>query len=411
MSARVLLATSSADLYERVRLATGDHGLTLFHGELPSDPAQLLARSGVGSLPDVVALDADTAPDDALQLAALFEQQHPDVSVVLVTELASELGLAAMRVGVRDILAPDAELDEIRQVLDRSVRGAESRRAVIPAEIAHDDLRPGLGRVISVVSPKGGVGKTTVSTNLAVGLARNAPKSTVLVDLDVQFGDVASALNLDPEYFLPDALSAPASRDTMVLKTFLTLHQTGLYVVCGPDTPAAADSVTPQQISRLLHMLASEFEYVVVDTAPGLSDHTLAAMDQSTDLVLLTSMDVPGVRGLHKELNALTELGILQDNGHVVLNFADSHGGLTIGDVEATIGTRVDLVIPRSKAAPLSMNQGVPLLQSEAKDPMTRQLRQLVGRFVPTPIKAGHPMEPAPRRAKSRWANLRRAVA
>ena len=109
---------------------------------------------------------------------------------------------------------------------------------------------------------------------------RTASNSTVLVDLDIQFGDVGSALNLDPEHTLPDTLRGPASRDTMVLKTFLTLHETGLYVICGPDSPAAADSITGPEIGHLLQMLASEFAYVVVDTAPGLSEHVLAAMDQ-----------------------------------------------------------------------------------------------------------------------------------
>ncbi len=89
--------------------------------------------------------------------------------------------------------------------------------------------------MITVVSPKGGVGKTTVSTNLAVGLAGAAPQSTVVVDLDIQFGDVATALALTPEYTLPDAVHGRASEDTMVLKTFLTQHPSGLYAVCGAD--------------------------------------------------------------------------------------------------------------------------------------------------------------------------------
>ena len=193
-----------------------------------------------------------------------------------------------------------------------------------------------------------------MATNLAVGLARTAPHSTVLVDLDVQFGDVASALDLDPEYSLPDAVHGPASQDTMVLKTFLTLHETGLYVICGPRTPADADGIAGQDVSRLLQMLASEFRYVVVDTAPGLSEHTLAALDQTTDLVLLTSMDVPGVRGLRKELDALTQLDLLTDSRHVVLNFADTRAGLSVADVEATIGTA-----RRPRAAAVEGSPGV----------------------------------------------------
>ncbi|MEE6274585.1 AAA family ATPase [Georgenia wangjunii] len=253
-----------------------------------------------------------------------------------------------------------------------------------------DRARPS-GRVISVVSPKGGVGKTTVATNVAVGLAQAERHSTVLVDLDIQFGDVASALNLEPEYTLPDAVHGPASRDAMVLKTYLTQHETGLYVVCGPDSPAAADAISAEDVSRLLQMLASEFRYVVVDTAPGLSEHTLAVMDATSDLVLVTSMDVPGVRGLRKELDTLTALGMFTDARHVVLNFADPRGGLSRADVEATIGTGIDLMLPRSKAAAASVNQGVPMLQSGVRDAMAKQLRELVDRFVPGGARSAPP--------------------
>jgi pilus assembly protein CpaE len=245
------------------------------------------------------------------------------------------------------------------------------------------------GRVITVASPKGGVGKTTVATNLAIGLTSSAPQSTVLVDLDVQFGDVASALNLAPEYSLVDAAHGPASEDTIVLKTFLTQHPSGLFAVCGAENPAAGDTVTGADVSRLLAALSREFRYVVVDTAPGLSEQTLAALDRATDVVMLSSMDVPGVRGLRKELDVLRELCMIPAGRHVVMNFADPKGGLSVRDVETTIGTGVDVVLPRSKAAPASTNAGVPLLQSGQRDPMTKELRRLVSRFAATPLKAG----------------------
>ena len=156
----------------------------------------------------------------------------------------------------------------------------------------------------------------------------------MLVDLDVQFGDVASALALTPEYTLPDAVHGPASEDTMVLKTFLTQHPSGLYAVCGAESPAAGDTVTADDVSRLLTSLAREFRYVVVDTAPGLSPQTLAALDRASDVVMLTSMDVPGVRGLRKELDVLRELCMIPAGRHVVMNFADPKGGLSVRDVE-----------------------------------------------------------------------------
>ena len=146
--------------------------------------------------------------------------------------------------------------------------------------------------------------------------------------------------------------------------------------------------------------LAREFRYVVVDTAPGLSEQTLAALDRATDVVMLTSMDVPGVRGLRKELDVLRELCMIPAGRHVVMNFADPKGGLSVRDVETTIGTGVDVVLPRSTAVPASTNQGVPLLQSGSRrDPMVKELRRLVSRFAATPL-----MKPGRYRARHRAA-------
>jgi pilus assembly protein CpaE len=384
----IVLATASADLQQRVERATDGTCVTLPLGPLDRSPAALFAQLDLVVPPDVVVLDSGPDPQPALHLAAEFARECPGVSVILVSTVGSEIGLEALRAGVRDILDPGSDVPDIRTVLQRAGKAAKARAVQSEALDAPADSSSGSARrVISVVSPKGGVGKTTVATNLAVGLARTSHHSTVLVDLDLQFGDVASALNLDPDHSLPDTLDGPASRDTMVLKTFLTLHETGLYVICGPSSPAAADAITAEQVSHLLRMLASEFQYVVVDTAPGLSEHVLAAMDESSDLVLVTSMDVPGVRGLRKELDALTELGMLLDSRYVVLNFADARAGLSIADAQATIGCPIDLTLPRSKATPRSVNQGVPLLQSGARDPMTKALRRLVGRFAPVEAK------------------------
>ena len=397
---RIVLATASVDLRQRMHQATNGDFLSLF-GPLPEDPAHVFAQLEESTPPNVVVLDASVEPEAGLELAARFDAQCPAISVILVTESAAEVSRAAMQAGVRDILHPAADIADIRQVLDRAFSAAVERAAALDrakgAQPA-DDASAKTGRVITIVSPKGGVGKTTVATNLAVGLARTVPNSTVLVDLDVQFGDVASALDLEPEYWLPDAVHGPASRDPMVLKTFLTRHQTGLYVICGPRTPADAEGISGQDVSRLLQMLASEFAYVVVDTAPGLSDHTLAALDRTTDLVLLTSMDVPGIRGLRKELDTLTQLGLAPNSRHVVLNFIDTRAGLSIADVEATIGTRIDERLPRSKAIVASVNQGLPLLQTGGRDPMTKQLRGLVNRFAPAPLPKLKP-QPAGRKA------------
>ncbi|MFH5824272.1 CpaE family protein [Georgenia sp. AZ-5] len=381
----VILATTSTELTAKVDAATGGRFVAM--PAMPSAAGQVLALAG--GVPEVVVLDSRPAAEPMLQLTADLTGLFPGIGVVLVSDQPAELGLAAMRAGVRDILDPSAAVDDVRTVLQRAAQ--LTRPQTPPPGIPLPEDLGASGRIISVVSPKGGVGKTTVATNLAVGLARAVPHSTVLVDLDLQFGDVASALNLDPEYSLADAVHNPARRDTMVLKTFLTLHETGLYVLCAPESPAAADGIGGDDVGRLLQSLATQFRYVVVDTAPGLNEHTLAALDQTTDPVLLTSMDVPGVRGLRKELDTLTDLGMFAEGRFILLNFEDARSGLSIADVEATIGRDVDMTLPRCPVVPASVNQGVPLMQLGGKDPMTRQLGRLVDRFADVPLLAAKP--------------------
>ena len=394
---RVVLGAADGDVVLRVKEATDGDLQVLPAGRLPADPARLFEQLVDGELPDVLLIGPAAPLSEVFGLAARLDVQCPGISVVLLADPTPETWQAAMRAGVRDLLPPTADAGEIRAAVERAGSSAAGRRRVLrPVE----ETARYTGRVITVASPKGGVGKTTVSANLAIGLTAAAPQSTVLVDLDVQFGDVASALGLTPEYALPDVAHGPATEDTMVLKTFLTQHPSGLYAVCGAESPAAGDTVTAADVSRLLTSLAREFRYVVVDTAPGLSEQTLAALDRATDVVMLSSMDVPGVRGLRKELDVLRELCMIPAGRHVVMNFADAKGGLSVRDVETAIGTGVDVVLPRSAAVPASTNQGVPILAAGRRDPVVKELRRLVSRFAATPI-----VRPGRYRAKHRAAS------
>jgi len=205
----------------------------------------------------------------------------------------------------------------------------------------------------------------------------------VIVDLDLQFGDVASGLLLEPEFTITDAVLGAASQDSMVLKTYLSVHPAGIYALCAPRTPIEMDRITGAHVSHLLEQLRKEFRYIVVDTAPGLGEHVLATLEQATDAVWICGMDVPSIRGMRTGFQILEELNLSPERRHIVLNMADRRAGLTLKDVEASVGAPVDVVLPRSKNLPYSTNKGVPVLQDGSKDPASKGLRQLVERFRP----------------------------
>jgi pilus assembly protein CpaE len=224
--------------------------------------------------------------------------------------------------------------------------------------------------------------------------------NTVIVDLDVQFGDVAAALRLAPEHSLTEAVTGPAVDDALVLKTFLTVHPASIYALCTPANPAEGELVGAAQVAHLIDQLSGQFQYVIIDTAPGMGEHALAALEAATDAVFVTGMDVPGVRGLRKQMDLLGELSLVPENVKVVVNAADRSTGLTVEDIEATVRTPVDYVIPRSRVAAYATNRGEPLLLHAPKDKAAKQMQSLVDSF--------NPDRPAPKKGIHRKALVSR---
>jgi len=254
-----------------------------------------------------------------------------------------------------------------------------------PAEEVAADPR----RIITILSPKGGAGKTSASTNLAVGLAKRCPKDVVLVDLDLQFGDVASNLRLSPTSTITDVVRRWPC-DPAQLKLALTPHHMGLYTLCAPLNPAEADEITSEHVSAILRTLHRSFKYVVVDTDPGLSERVLSALDLSTDMVMICSTEVPSIRGLKKALEALDVIGLTSAERLLVLNRSNAKVGVDIAALERTVGHAVDVRVPSSIDMVLATNDGVPVMESERNPDLVRAFQELVDHFVPQEGDGGH---------------------
>ncbi len=382
---RFVAITPNADFERRVRLAAAGMSGSLHHFNadyLPESPDEVF-RQLVGEPPEIFVLGPGLPIADSLKFAAVMDLQYPEISIVLVADEDPEVVIQALRAGVRDVLGPEADVDTVRIIMERaSLAAAGRRRGLMPSSSEHQEHHRG-GRIVAVMSPKGGVGKTTIATNLAVGLGKTYPMGVVIVDLDLQFGDVASGLLLEPEHTITEAVVGAASQDSMVLKTYLSVHPAGIYALCGPRNPIEMDKISGEHVSHLLSQLQQEFQFVIVDTAPGLGEHVLATLELATDAVWVCGMDIPSIRGLRTGIKILSELDLLPERRHVVLNMADRRAGLSLQDVEATIGAPVDVVLPKSRSLPFSTNKGVPLLQDGTRDPATKGLRQLVDRFKP----------------------------
>jgi pilus assembly protein CpaE len=388
---RVALVTDDLDVERRILQGLGSdryRDLVTTHPDLvsarPADAATRLAQTGA----DVVVLAPRMDVLSALAIAELVDRTDSTATAIVVAEPSAEVFELAMQAGIRAVLAPDADPARFREAIERSLELADRRREVVidlrdSALAAHAELPT--GRVISILAPKGGSGKTTMATNLATGLARYVPDGVALVDLDLQFGDVADALRLDPARTIGDIRGRAQHLDSAELKMLTTRHDSGVFALCAPEDPATGEEVGPDDVAAAISVLSADMPYVVIDTAAGIDEASLTAIEMSTDLVVLASNDVPSIRNLRKLLLTLDRLGMTKPARHLVLNRAGSKVGIDLTDVEATLGLKVAVAVPSSRAITLSTNHGNPIVCADPKNPAARAMNELVARFTDIP--------------------------
>ncbi|MBM9464435.1 AAA family ATPase [Aeromicrobium sp. YIM 150415] len=391
MSGVLLIVGAPEATADRVSAQIGFPVVALTAASVAAPGSSLLRGVEAAQLPAVIVFADELPLERSLALAAEVREVRPDVDMILIGRLEAQLVLEAMRAGIRDVAPELTDAGFLTSLRGRMEARAGRSRA--PATTLAQAPVEFSSRVMTVLSPKGGVGKTSLSVNLAVALAESHPMEVVLVDLDLQFGDVSTVLGLDPAYTLADAFES-AGGDSLLLKTFLTVHPAGFYVLCGADSPAANDTVPAERIRDLLLQLQSQFRYVLIDTSAGIDEATLAALEVSHDAIVVSSMDMACLRSVRKGIELLGELKLMPASRHVVVNFADKQSGLRIKDIEAVLGVPADFALPRTKDVQISANRGVPLLSSSKGGPFVKAVKALAQRIYEraraTEPKPGH---------------------
>ncbi|MCL1594193.1 MAG: AAA family ATPase [Actinomycetia bacterium] len=380
----IVLATSSAAFEQKVRRAFGNEvngSLQRRHSEGMFEDSPMAAKILVAEGPDVISIGPNVPVDLALDITREIEVERPEIGVILIAEPSPDLWERALHAGARDVLDPTATDEQIRTAFTRIIETADRRRRNLAVDAGVPDS---VGRVITVVSPKGGVGKTTLATNVAVAIAANSVGRVALVDLDLQFGDVGNSLGLDPENTIADLAKIPGGVTATSLKVFMTRRDENLYALCAPMSPA--EEVPEAIVARTIRILADDFEQVIVDTSAGLSEATLSAIDLSTDLVFLCDLSASALRGLRKVIDVLEDLGVSGANRYFVLNRADSRAGISVADAAAIVGMNVDVEIPASEAVARAMNFGHPVVEESPRSTASIGFESVAELFVDTGI-------------------------
>jgi pilus assembly protein CpaE len=233
------------------------------------------------------------------------------------------------------------------------------------------------GRLIVVFSTKGGVGKSTIAVNVAAAMTRRTPDRVALVDADLQFGDIAVLLGIPPQHTIADAAASLQFADPELMRNLLARHENGLYVLPAPTEPVLGTTLPPDELIGVCSALQSLCGYVVVDTATQFDESTLALVEAADDVVLVGTMDIPSVKNLKIGIQALDLVGIAGPKLHLVLNRANTQVKLDVREIEHVLGMRAEFPIPNDVAVPISVNQGVPVIDKEPRAAVTRAIEHL----------------------------------
>ncbi len=273
-------------------------------------------------------------------------------------------------------------------LLDRTLQVARQRHTDLNERansLDRTDPSTVAGTVITVFGPKGGVGKTTLSTNLAIALSTRTRARVALVDADAFFGDVAITMGIEVERSLPELLDVMASGQPVDVRTYLTRHPSGVYVLPARHSGGVTTAPDPDAIALLLRQLAASFDFVVVDTPGTFGAQVAAALDESTTALLVTSADMASVKDARMSLEALQGEGFDRDRLKLVINHATNANSITDDDLARTVGYDVFWSFPHDRAVPHSTQRGEPLVLWQPRARMAREIAALAAHLGGAP--------------------------
>lgn len=327
---------------------------------------------------DIVFLDINIPGVDAFTVTERITTRFPDTGVIIVSADAHpEEMRRAMLAGASDYLLEPVMPSDLQQSLNKVYQRLQGlRRSLGPTALPEDESPP---KVVAIYSPQGGVGKSLLAANLAVCLAQESGRPTVLIDLNLEFGNLDLLLNVTPDRTIASVIPRLNQLDAELMESFLTEHaESRLKVLAAPTRPEYADTITVVVVERVIQVLKQRYKYVIIDTPSTLRDTTLTALDLADMILLLTTLDLLALRNTRLALEMMEKLRYPEEKVKLVLNRADSDVGITPEDVEEALRYSISAKIPSDgRVAVTSVNEGVPFVLSHPNSKIAQAVRYI----------------------------------
>ena len=369
--------TGAANGLAEVREGLADHPDVELVGTA-ADPAKAGAKLAESSAQ--VILHGTTATDHVPTGEIEAIRGVTAAPIVLVTSASANAILSeALAAGIFDVVL----LPQLTDGIVFTIKKANSLAAGRGSSATSKGANAIDGKTVTLFSPKGGAGKTVLASNLACVFARHQGKRTLLLDLDLQFGDAAIMMGIEPEKTIYDLVMARRELDSDALAGYVTAHQSGVHVLPAPMRPEDAELVTEERLGHLFSVAKECYDVIVVDTPPFFHGPVLATLDRTDQLLLVASLDVPAIKNIKLTMQTLDLLHYPAERRHLLLNRSGSKVGLKPQEIERALDIKVEFEVPLDREVAVAVNRGVPIALSAPKSPVAKALAEVADVLVP----------------------------
>lgn len=323
--------------------------------------------------PDIIIMTLGAGDTDVLSLAERIILHRPRTYVILLAEyLDVDILQGALQAGVHNVIQFPKTSKEFGEYIKTVYKNEKTR---IESLNSKQNLS-WMSRVITVFGAKGGLGKTTIATNLAVKLAENS-KKVALIDLDLQFGDVHIFLDVEPPDTIAELVQEFSSANIDLVRSYMTVHSSGVHVLCAPKSPEYAELVSPDKVGSIISLLRTYYDYVIIDTPPAFSEVTITAIEASSTILFVTGLDISILKNSKLSLSLLDSL---QQNNKIklIVNRAVNVSSITLNDVQKLIDRPIWAKITSDyKVAVTALNRGIPFVTGAPQSELSQSISSI----------------------------------
>jgi pilus assembly protein CpaE len=376
-AATILLLEADASTRDTISAALTTAGYTV---NSVNDADEAFRRAAEHQL---VILDIVTGPKTAIDVCREI-RATPSMAAIPVLCIGQtdevEERIRFLEVGADDVIARPFDDRELEARIEALLLRFQRSKNLAPILTSNGTFASLSRRIVAVFSPKGGVGTTTIATNLGMAMASRHPDRVVVVDMDLQFGQVATHLNVDVKRSLADvARDEAALREPDLLRTYAIRHDAGLHVLAAPPTPELADLISTQHVEAILETILGTYDTVIVDAGSELDDRTMAIFEKADNVILVVNPEMAALKAVHSLLDFLNEAGSVGAKTTFVLNNMFAREILKMRDVESALGTKVSIELPYDPFLYLkAVNEGVPVVVGAPRSGPADRLLKLV---------------------------------